>query len=130
MSVVDVCVCVVCHAQPPPNQPTSCHALGCHPTIHAHNPARRAQRSAAQQAHLWVCRLRQHAGDGVGVAAECKHLQLGAHVPHATGGVAAARHDEVQRGVQRDAVHARQVAVVVADHLQETEREAGGRQEG
>jgi hypothetical protein len=67
--------------------------------------------------HLWVCWLCDDAGDCVGVPTECKDLQLGAHVPHAAGAVTAPCHDQVQGGVQRDAVHARQVAVVVADHL-------------
>jgi hypothetical protein len=90
-----------------------------HKTLGSTNPAR--------QPHLWVCRLRHHARDGVGVPAEREHLHLGAHVPHAAGGVAAASHDEVQGRVQRQAVHARQVPVVVADHLQAGERQGESR---
>lgn len=51
------------------------------------------------------------------MAAEHKHLGAGADVPHAAHAVAAPRHEQVQGGVQRQAVHAAQVAVVVADDL-------------
>ena len=42
---------------------------------------------------------------------------LGAHVPDAADAVAAAGHEHVQGGVQRQRVHPAEVAVVVPDHL-------------
>ena len=49
------------------------------------------------------------------MAGERVHLHLRAHIPHTADGVTAARHEHVQRGVQRHSVHAREVAVVLAD---------------
>eukprot|EP00976_Prorocentrum_cordatum_P109822 1195082-Prorocentrum_minimum.AAC.10 len=66
---------------------------------------------------LRVRGLRDDGADGVVVAREAEGLSLGPHVPHAADRVAPARHQHVQRRVQRHAVHAAQVAVVVPDHL-------------
>ena len=70
--------------------------------------------------HLGVDALAEDGADGVIVAAEAVHLHLRAHVPDAAHGVAAARHEHVERRVQCDGVDAAQVAVVVADHLRTT----------
>mmetsp|Transcript_9728 Transcript_9728/g.39391 ORF Transcript_9728/g.39391 Transcript_9728/m.39391 type:complete len:365 (+) Transcript_9728:110-1204(+) len=67
--------------------------------------------------HLRVVLLRHDGPDGVVVAGEAKHLRLGPHVPHPARAVPAASHQHVQRGVQRERVHAGEVTVVVADHL-------------
>lgn len=72
--------------------------------------------------HLRVRRLREQAAHGLVVPRQHHGLHLAAHVPHAHHAVAAARHKHLQVGVQRQAVHARQVAVVGADDLGRSEK--------
>ena len=67
--------------------------------------------------HLGISRLREDAADGVVVAGEAVHLHLRPHVPDAADAVAPACHQDVQRRVQCQAVHAAQVPMVVPDHL-------------
>lgn len=69
------------------------------------------------RAYLRLGGLADERGHGVGVAGQRVHVGLGAHVPHARGGVAPGRQQHVDGGVQLHRVHGRQVPVVVPDHL-------------
>ena len=51
------------------------------------------------------------------MARHAVHLHTAAHVPQAAGAVAAASHEQRQLRVQRNGKDARQVAVIMPDHL-------------
>lgn len=56
-------------------------------------------------------------GDGALVAAQDVDVGARAHVPDAGDAVAAAGHEHVERRVQCERVHARQMAMIVTDDL-------------
>ena len=66
---------------------------------------------------LGVGGLADDGADGVGVAGQGVDVDLAPHVPDPGGGVPAARHEHVQRGVEGQVIDGREVAVVVPDHL-------------
>ena len=70
---------------------------------------------------LWIGILAFDVGDGGRVAREDVYLSLGAHVPHAGGGVSATGDEDVEGGVQVECVHAREVTVVLAYDLVDLE---------
>ena len=81
--------------------------------------------------NLGVGGLTEHVGHCVGVPGQGVDVHLAAHVPDPgqevgtlttgqtlpSGGVAATGHENIQRGVERQVVYCREVAVVVTDHL-------------
>lgn len=75
-------------------------------------PHRRVERAADD---LRVRLLALDVGDRAPVAGHDVDVAARAHVPHPHGAVAAARDEHVEGRVQRQRVHAAQVAVVVAD---------------
>ena len=70
---------------------------------------------------LWIRVLAFDVGDGGRVAGEDVYLCLCAHVPDAGGGVSARGDEDVEGGVQAECVHAREMAVVLANDLVDLE---------
>lgn len=67
-------------------------------------------------AYLWVGSLADDWCYCVGVPSERVHVGLGTHVPDSCRGVTAGCEQHVDGGMERQRVHGRQMAVVVADH--------------
>ena len=66
---------------------------------------------------LRVRRLGENTGDCVSVSSESVDIDLGPHVPDPGTAVPATGDQHVQRGVECQVVHSRQMPVVVPDHL-------------